>query len=82
MRMVYKGITFDDYVHDHDTEENDFYWVEICDECYRKYKDVFGEGRIDNGGSGVACCGVEGCTSNKAGIYVDFRADEVTITED
>jgi hypothetical protein len=79
IKMVYKGIKFDDWVDD--TEEYNSYWSEICEKCYQKHKDVFDNvfgDRMDDGGSGVACCGIDGCTSNKAYIYLDFMKDKVS----
>ncbi len=78
--MVYMGIKFDDWVND--IEECNSYWSEICKKCYHKYKNVFGKNRVDDCGSGVACCGIEGCTSENAGIYVDFKSDEISFVED
>lgn len=74
--LKYKGIVFDDYVQDFEWKNC---WAEICDKCFAKYKDKFE--KFDTAGSGIGCCGVKGCTSESAGIYVDFGLD-VEITEE
>ena len=82
-KMVYKGIRFDDWVSDREDNGEDFdnYWSEICEDCWNKHKKILGEWRYDDGGSGVARCGVEGCTSEDAYIYVDFKPEEVTFED-
>lgn len=78
-KMVYKGIRFDDWVDDKEDNGEDFenYWSEICEKCWNKYKNIFGENRMDDSGSGEACCGIDGCNSKDAYIYIDFQPDEV-----
>ena len=67
-----KKIVFDDYTDS--TEEYGTFWVGMCEECYKKHKDILGN-RVDDFGSGV--CSVKGC-QNEADHYVDFLKDEVT----
>ena len=82
-KMVYKGIRFDDWVNDREDngEEFDYFWSEICEDCWNKYKNVFGENRMSNSGSGMACCGIEGCTREDAYIYVDFKPEEIVLED-
>lgn len=78
-KMIYtskmgKQIVFDDYVDN--TDEYNSYWVEICPHCHNKYKGIIGN-RVDNSGSGVATCSVDGCQNQTACYYVDFDMSEV-----
>lgn len=77
-KMIYKPkkrqyIIFDDY--EDNTEEYNFYWVEMCPQCYKKYKNILGK-RADDGGTACGTCSVEGC-KNEADYYVDFKKNEV-----
>ena len=81
MNMVYKSeqnknIVFDDYVNN--TEEYGSYYVEMCSDCYNKYKDILGN-RVDDGGA-CGTCSVKGC-ENEADYYVDFDKDEVELID-
>lgn len=68
-----KHITFDDFVDN--TKEYDSFWVEMCSQCYKKYKDILGK-RVDEGGIACGTCSVKWCT-NEADYYVDFGKNEV-----
>lgn len=68
-----KQIIFDDY--EDNTEEYNSYWVEMCPQCYQKYKDILDK-RADDGGIASGTCSVKGC-ANEADYYVDFTKNEV-----
>lgn len=81
MGMVFKAndnekIVFDDYTDN--TEDYDSYWVEICEDCLNKHKDILGN-RVDDGGA-CGICSVKGC-NNVADYYVDFDKNEVEFTD-
>lgn len=77
MKMLFtysKGkIVFDDYVDTSD--EFGTCWSQIYPRCIKRYKSAL-NGRLSDGGSGYAICGVEGCC-NTAETYVDFKRNEV-----
>ena len=75
--MKYKEVTFDDYVNN--TEEYNSYYVEMCPNCYNKYKDILGN-RVDDGGAACGICYVKGC-ENEADYYIDFDMNEVEFGE-
>ena len=70
-------IEFDTY--EDETKEYGIYWVDMCPECYKKYKGILK--KISDNGSGVASCSVIGCKNTNASIYVDFTKEEVNFVE-
>ena len=80
--MVYETanekIVFDDYADR--TEEYDCCEVEMCPQCYNKYKNAIEE-RADDGGIAGGTCSVKGC-NNQSDRYVDFWQDEVSFEQD
>ena len=81
MDMIFKSehnekIVFDDYVDN--TEEYDSYYVEMCEDCLNKHKDILGN-RVDDGGA-CGICSVKGC-NNVADYYVDFDKNEVEFVD-
>lgn len=81
-KMIYtaptgKKIVFDAY----EKNTSGGFWADICPACIKKYKDIL-QGKLDDAGSGVACCYVCGCSNINAGTYVDFTKDEVTFVEE
>ena len=79
--MIYtkrgKQIVFDDFVNN--TAEYGSYYVEMCPNCYNKYRNVLGN-RVDDGGSAQGICSVKGC-DNEADYYVDFEKNEVEFSQ-
>ena len=77
INMVYtsckKQIVFDDYVDE--VKEYNAYYVEVCEHCRNKHKDILAT-RVDDSGSPWGTCFVKGC-NNEADYYVDFNKDEV-----
>ena len=72
--LIYEegNLVFDDY-----TKDNNSFWVEVCDECYEKYKSAPG-GKCDDGDTASGICSVKGC-GNAANYYVDFSSEEVNV---
>lgn len=82
-KMIYtaptgKKIIFDTW---EKNEEFEGYWVDLCPDCIKKYHHLL-DGRLDDSGSGSACCSVYGCMNENAGCYADFKEDEVTFKDD
>lgn len=80
-KMIYKSgkeqIVFDAW---EKNEEFEGYWVDLCPDCIKKYHHLL-DGRLDDSGSGSACCSVCGCMNENAGCYADFKEDEVTFKD-
>lgn len=80
-KMIYKSgkeqIVFDAW---EKNEEFGGYWVDLCPDCIKKYHHLL-DGRLDDSGSGSACCSVCGCMNENAGCYADFKEDEVTFKD-
>lgn len=73
--LSYKGIIFDDWTFD---EETNSLWGEMCQKCYEKYKDILTD-ELSMGGIGA--CSVDECTevgydnNFPAHFYVDFKPE-------
>lgn len=82
-KMIYTSkrgtqIVFDDYVDN--TKEFNSYWVEMCPQCYQKYRDII-RNKADDGGTAPGTCSVAGC-ENEADYYVDFNVNEVSFAKE
>ena len=75
-----REIYFDNWEDETENEDLGGYWVDMCPHHHNMYKGIL-KGRIDNGGSGVACCSVYGCDREDAGYYADFKKDEVKMVK-
>lgn len=73
--IEYKGIIFDDWQVD---EETQGVWAEMCANCAEKYKDLI-SGELDDAGA-IGICSVDGCTvsgqeSDGPHYYIDFEPE-------
>lgn len=70
--MKFRNIVFDDFS---ESAEDTGCWVEICQQCKKKYIDILKD-RVDEDGGAIGTCSVKGCM-NDGDFYVDFNNDEV-----
>lgn len=74
--IEYKGIIFDDWNVDGETQG---VWAEICQCCAEKYGDLIA-GELDDAGA-IGTCSVDGCdvngleTENEHHYYIDFKPE-------